>query len=89
VYDLYLTFKVLVMENLLSLLASYTDEEINAIYILLSEFRKNKRHVLKSRVDMKQMIHQRMIETMPEIETIEELEKRKRDVRKYVEYNFF
>lgn len=71
----------------MTLLVSMEDSEIEAIFTLLKCFieSRNKHGRILTISSMQKRISQLMIETKPEHETPEQLEKRKRDIKWHVQ----
>lgn len=77
------------MENVLSFLTSLEDSEIEAMLIFLKEYVKSRNVEPKLKTqDITYLINKRMKETTPKCETHEEFEKRKRDIKWEIQYNF-
>lgn len=78
------------MENVLSLLTSLEDSELDLLLKFLSEYKKGRNNVKRGKIMpknvMMELISKRLEETKPDHEeTQEELDKRKRDVKYYVQ----
>ena len=78
------------MENVLSLLTSLEDSEVDFLLRFLSEYKKGRNNIERGKIMprnvMTKLISKRLEETNPgHTETPEELDKRKREAKWYVQ----